>query len=216
MNANREVNYHILKLIQDLQQKFSTLTNNNNRTKPPNPKSTCKPPNSPNPWNWCRCNTSKYCWLCGACSHTSMDFNMKNNGHKEEATFCGKMEGSDNYCHTTAELRGGAEIEIEKIHDGYRYLLNLKNIQWTIFKILKYHHQPLKSYLKVVVLHSTTILPSDTFKHYKMLWQTFFSQQLFYPIHLHSHKMQPDNFHYQHHSAIWKIKQQCLTTYNTV
>ena len=114
MNATTEVNDHPLKLIQylhqevatltnNLHQEVATLTNNNNRTNHPNPTNTRNPSNASNSWNLCRRNTGK-CFLSrGACSNTSMDCNMKNNGHKDASTFCDKMEGSENYCCTTAE-----------------------------------------------------------------------------------------------------------------
>ena len=76
---------------------------NNNRTNPPIPKNTRKPPTATNNWNCRRCNTSKYGWLHGSCSHTSMGCNIKSNDQKDVATFCDDMEGSDNYCRTTAE-----------------------------------------------------------------------------------------------------------------
>ena len=74
---------------------------NNNRTNPPIPTNTRKPPNTSNPWNRRRPNTNKYFWLHEACLNTSMYCNIKNTGHKDVATFCDKMEGSDNYCSNT-------------------------------------------------------------------------------------------------------------------
>ena len=103
MNATTEGNAHPLKLIQDLHQEVATITTNNNRTNPPNPTNTRNPSNALNSWNLCRRNTRKYFLSHGACSNTSMDCNMKNTGHKDASTFCDKMEGSENYCCTTAE-----------------------------------------------------------------------------------------------------------------
>ena len=39
-----------------------------------------------------------------------MDCDTKNTGHKDAATFCENMEGSETYCCTIAEWRGGMEI----------------------------------------------------------------------------------------------------------
>ena len=103
MNATTEGNAHPLKLIQDLHQEVATITTNNNRTNPPNPTNTRNPSNALNSWNLCRRNTRKYFLSHGACSHTSMDCNMKNTSHKDVATFFENLEGSENNCCTTAE-----------------------------------------------------------------------------------------------------------------
>ena len=103
MNSTKEVNYQLLKLIQYLQQQVATLETNNNITNPPIPTNTRKPPNALNPQNHCSCNTSKYCWSHGACSHTRIYHNMKKTGHKYSETCFENMEGSENYFHTTAE-----------------------------------------------------------------------------------------------------------------
>ena len=103
MNATTEVNAQPLKLIKYLHQQVATLATNSNRTNPPNPTNTRQPSNVLNPWNLRLRNTRKYFWSHESCSHTSMDCNMKNTGHKYAANFCGKIEGSENYCRTTSE-----------------------------------------------------------------------------------------------------------------
>ena len=103
MNSTKEVNAQPLKLIQDLHQQVATLATNNNRANPPNCTNTRNPSNALNPRNFRRRNTRKYFWSHGACSHTIMDCNMKNTGHKYAATFSDRMEGSENYSCTTAE-----------------------------------------------------------------------------------------------------------------
>ena len=45
-----------------------------------------------------RKNITKYCWSHGACAHSSADCNNKKSGHKDEATFANKMEGSTRFC----------------------------------------------------------------------------------------------------------------------
>ena len=103
MNSTTELNYYILDLIQYLHQQVATLDMKNNRTNPPIPTNIRKPPNAPNPRNCRRRNTRKYFWSHGSFSHTSMDCNMKNYGHKHAANFCDNMEGSDNYCRPISE-----------------------------------------------------------------------------------------------------------------
>ena len=61
MNATTEVNSHLLYLVQDNQQQFSTLATTNNRTNPPNPPKPYNPSNYLYTHNRRRCNTSKYC-----------------------------------------------------------------------------------------------------------------------------------------------------------
>ena len=129
INATTEVNYQLLKLIQYLHQQVAILVTSNNRTNTPNPTNTHNPSNASNTWNCRRRNTRKYCWPHGACSHTSIDFNMKNTGHKDAATFCDKMEGNENYCRTTAEWQGGVEIEKYEYSVWIQIPFNIKNIQ---------------------------------------------------------------------------------------
>ena len=57
MNVNTEVNAHILKLFQDLQQQFATMYTNNNKINPPITKNIRKPPNATNTQNLHRRNT---------------------------------------------------------------------------------------------------------------------------------------------------------------
>jgi hypothetical protein len=45
-----------------------------------------------------RLDTSKYCWSCGAWNHLSVDCRFKKDGHKDNATFANKMNGSTYYC----------------------------------------------------------------------------------------------------------------------
>ena len=45
-----------------------------------------------------RLDTSKYCWLCGAWNHLSINCRFKKEGHKDNATFSNKMNGSTYYC----------------------------------------------------------------------------------------------------------------------
>ena len=70
MNTTMELNSHILKLIEYLQQEVVNLATTNNRPNPPNPHNTSS---SLNDRNCHYCNTGYYCCLHGYCSHTSMD-----------------------------------------------------------------------------------------------------------------------------------------------
>ena len=45
-----------------------------------------------------RHDTSKYCWSCGAGNHLSLNCRFKKDGHKDNATFNNKMNGSTYYC----------------------------------------------------------------------------------------------------------------------
>ena len=49
-----------------------------------------------------RLDTSKYCWSCGAWNHLSINCRFKKDGHKDNATFNNKMNGSTYYCQPVA------------------------------------------------------------------------------------------------------------------
>ena len=149
MNATTEVNAQVLKLTKDLHQQVDTMANTNNRTNPLNPPNSRNPSNASNNRNHHRHNTRKYCWLHGSFSHTSKDWNTKKTGQKDSEMFCDKMEGSENYCRTTAEWRGWMKIEKDKNSGWINLPFNLKNIQWIISKLVQYHYHPLQSYLKI-------------------------------------------------------------------
>ena len=40
----------------------------------------------------------RYCWSCGCCTHWSKNFPNKKVGHKDDATFRNRMEGSNENC----------------------------------------------------------------------------------------------------------------------
>ena len=50
----------------------------------------------------------------------------------------------------------GWKLKKKQIQYGYRYLLKTKNMLRTIFKLLNSHRQPLQSYLKFIVMYTTT------------------------------------------------------------
>ena len=49
-----------------------------------------------------RLDTSKYCWSCGAWNHLGINCRFKKDGHKDDATFNNKMNGSTYYCQPVA------------------------------------------------------------------------------------------------------------------
>ena len=48
-------------------------------------------PKTGQPWK-------RYCWSCGCCPHWGKDCTSKKAGHKNEATFKNRMNGSDEKC----------------------------------------------------------------------------------------------------------------------
>ena len=48
-----------------------------------------------------RYNISKYCWSCGATNHPSRFCRFKKEGHKDNATFANRFDGSTEYCQIT-------------------------------------------------------------------------------------------------------------------
>ena len=46
--------------------------------------------------------TNKYCWTHGGCAHESAACNSKANGHRDDATFANRMNGSNAFCPTNS------------------------------------------------------------------------------------------------------------------
>jgi hypothetical protein len=91
----------LLAQMAQMQQKIENLTLTNNGSKKKsranrNLKNSASPTDKINPKTgrqWRR-----YCWSCGCCDHWSRDCTEKKSGHKDNATFRNRMEGSDKDC----------------------------------------------------------------------------------------------------------------------
>ena len=91
-----QVQLEILKLLQQMQQEMKPSTTApapapNNRRRRVGRKT---PDTASRPRN----NTSKYCWTHGGCGHDGSACEDKAPGHKSEATFENRMDGSNAYC----------------------------------------------------------------------------------------------------------------------
>ena len=53
---------------------------------------------NPCPTSRCCYDTSKYCWMHGACSYPGKEYRKKKDGHKDKATFQNMMGGITFYC----------------------------------------------------------------------------------------------------------------------
>ena len=89
MNATTDINAAILTLLQQMQ----TQMMNQNSQGGGGGGAT-----NDSPRRCTRRTTSKYCWSHGACAHESKDCKSPRRGHKRNATFENKMNGSTEFC----------------------------------------------------------------------------------------------------------------------
>ena len=96
MNEN-STQLEMLKLLRTTQVEMIKLntTNSGPNTSSKPKKNDRKMPD--NPTFTCRI-TNTYCWTHGGCAHVGNTRNNKAPGHKNEATFNNKMEGSKAFC----------------------------------------------------------------------------------------------------------------------
>lgn len=83
------ITLQILKLLKDIQGEIKESKNNTSNGENQKPKGKRKRK---------RTDKSKYCWSCGAWNHTSAQCRFKKPGHKDNATFSDKMNGSTFCC----------------------------------------------------------------------------------------------------------------------
>ena len=83
------VTLQILKLLKDIQGDMKENKNNTSDGENQRP---------PRKRKRKRTDMSKYCWSCGAWNHTSAKCRFKKPGHKDDATFSNKMNGSTFCC----------------------------------------------------------------------------------------------------------------------
>ena len=91
-SSDNKIQLEILKTLAEIQK---GLKNQHNPKPPYKPKQPKKQTGQKRKWRY---NTSKYCWTCGAGNHLSKDCRCKADGHKDEATFKNKMNGSTEFC----------------------------------------------------------------------------------------------------------------------
>ena len=78
----------LLREMQDMKNTIKNLTLTNQQSK--------KEQKDVNPTNglpW-----KRYCWSCGCCAHWGRNCPNKKNGHKNQATFKNRMNGSNKNC----------------------------------------------------------------------------------------------------------------------
>ena len=85
MSNQDKVTFDMLSAIKDLQTEINDLKSSKKETKEYKGYTT-------------RANKTKYCHSHGACAHESKFCKNKRPGHKNEATFVNKMNGSTAYC----------------------------------------------------------------------------------------------------------------------
>ena len=96
MNEN-STQFEMLKLLRTMQAEMIKLntTNSGPNTSFKPKKKKSKTPDNP---TFTRRITNLYCWTHGGCAHAGNTCNDKAPGHKNEATFDNKMEGSKAFC----------------------------------------------------------------------------------------------------------------------
>ena len=94
-----ETQLAILQLLREMQTDLKQSQSNNDRRFNPSSrkKLTCRktPDDKTEPP---RNDASKYCWTHGACNHEGGAYKFKAKGHRIEATFNNKLDGSCAYC----------------------------------------------------------------------------------------------------------------------
>ena len=95
--------FEMLKLLRSMHAEFASMNTNkansqnykeNSPASQPKKKSR-KTPDNP---TFTRRVTSMYCWTHGGCAHAGSTCNDKAPGHKNEAIFNNKMDGSKAFC----------------------------------------------------------------------------------------------------------------------
>ena len=95
MNDN-STQFEILKLLRNIQAEFASMSTNKLNSPPSKLKKKArKTPDNP---TFTRHITNMYCWTHGGCAHAGSTCNDKAPGHKNEATFDNKMDGSKAFC----------------------------------------------------------------------------------------------------------------------
>ena len=79
----------LLKQMTSMQNQLQNMTNNDGSTK--STKSDQINPKTGQPWK-------RYCWSCGCCPHWGKNCLNKKEGHKNDASFKNRMEGSNVNC----------------------------------------------------------------------------------------------------------------------
>ena len=79
----------LLKQMTSMQSQLQNLSTNTGTFK--STKSDQINPKTGQPWK-------RYCWSCGCCPHWGEKRSNKKEGHKNEATFRNRMEGSNKSC----------------------------------------------------------------------------------------------------------------------
>lgn len=82
----------LLSQFSSMQSKIEELSNRDSSSKKTgSKKSGTINPKTGQPWK-------RYCWSCGCCTHWSKYCPTKKPGHKDDATFRNRMDGSNANC----------------------------------------------------------------------------------------------------------------------
>ena len=87
-----------LEMINILRKIQEQLEPNTTAVKPPASPCPRQGRKTPDDANFCRNDTSKYCWTHGACGHAGRNCNFRAPGYCHEATFTNRMGGSNAFC----------------------------------------------------------------------------------------------------------------------
>ena len=97
-NEANAVTPSLAEFEQLMKTTFSTLLKESNKTKQPRGPGRDNNNNSNNKNRNANGKNSMYCWTHGACNHLGTDCKSPATGHKKEATFDNRMEGSTKRC----------------------------------------------------------------------------------------------------------------------
>ena len=101
-DTNLTMQMEMLKLIKSLQQEVSGLKNSNRNNHNNRNNYRGNRNNNQHSDNYRgRPVTNRYCWSHGGCNHNSSNCRTPRDGHKNDATFANKMNGSTSYCKDT-------------------------------------------------------------------------------------------------------------------
>ena len=94
---SQEANQALLQALQEMKLEFSQALDHINNTRNHNNNNGR---NGGGRFRYRR-NTNCYCWTHGACTHHGRDCRNQAEGHKSDATFNNRLDGSDRYCRTS-------------------------------------------------------------------------------------------------------------------
>ena len=98
ITSSDNIQLEMMKIIKSLQDEMKVLKNKDNRNQRNRDFYNRNKNNNPDKESGRSQRTDQYCWSHGACAHSGKKCFSKRNGHKADATFEDKMEGSTYRC----------------------------------------------------------------------------------------------------------------------